>query len=472
MTQNTMSRSIALKPCILFLSIALCHAASPTLPEVDAAFAQVGANASPGCAVSVVRDGVLIHSKGYGLADLEHNVSLTPQSRFYMASLSKQFTAMAVLLAAEAGKLSLDDSIRKTIPELPAYMDGVTLRHLLHHTSGVRDYLMLGMLMGHSPDYVYTDHEALRMIARQKALNFEPGSEHLYSNSGYVLLSIVIQRATGKNLDDWARETIFSPLGMNATRFQHSHAALVPDRAVGFTQRGRDWMLANSMLDVVGDGGLYSSAEDMAKWAANFDHPKIGTTALTLMQRPASLTAGPNSGKEIAYGMGLFPWKYRGLAVVSHGGSLAGYRTMLLRFPTERLTIICLCNSGNANPNQLSLSVADKILGAKFSEPKPDPPKSPSDTPPHGPVIAEDRVAGIGSYWSDELQTTYRLLANGENLLIEVGDQAPQPLGGDGPGKLAMADIQLTLERAESGPAQGIVLNAGRIRGIRFVRRP
>jgi CubicO group peptidase (beta-lactamase class C family) len=183
-----MRRSIALKTCILFLSIAMCHAASPALPEIDAAFAQFGANGSPGCAVSVVKDGVLIHSKGYGLADLEHNVALTPQSRFYIASLSKQFTAMAVLMAAEAGKLSLDDSIRKTIPELPAYMDVVTLRHLLHHTSGVRDYLVLGMLMGYSPDHVYTDHEALRMIARQKALNFE--------NSGYVLLSIVIQRAT------------------------------------------------------------------------------------------------------------------------------------------------------------------------------------------------------------------------------------------------------------------------------------
>jgi len=217
---------------ILCLFAVGCMAAQDQGPQIDKLFESLSGK-SPGCSVGVSRHGKAVFQKSYGMADLEHEIPLTPESPFYMASVSKQFTAMSVLLLTEDGKIQLTDSIRKTIPELPDYANRITIYQLLTHTSGVRDYLTLGSLAGLPADSVYTDRSALRMIARQSALNFEPGTEFLYSNSGYVLLSLVVKRVAGKNLDAFAREKIFAPLGMNATRFQHDHSSLVPGKAFG-----------------------------------------------------------------------------------------------------------------------------------------------------------------------------------------------------------------------------------------------
>jgi CubicO group peptidase (beta-lactamase class C family) len=203
---------------------------------------------SPGCAVGVSQNGKAVFAKGYGMADLEHNVPLSSESRFYMASVSKQFTAMSILLLAEDGKIQLSDSIRKTIPELPDYANGVTLYHLLTHTSGVRDWSDLGSLSGLPPDYVFTDRGVLGSIARQSVLNFEPGTDFLYSNSGYVLLSLVLKRVTQKNLNEFAQERLFVPLEMKSTLFQHDHSALVPGKVFGYKEKDGAWHTSNSML--------------------------------------------------------------------------------------------------------------------------------------------------------------------------------------------------------------------------------
>ncbi len=329
--------------------------------RVDQLFSRFSGS-SPGCALGVMLDGKPVLAKAYGMADLEHGIPLSPDSPFYMASVSKQFTAMSILLLAEDGKLRVDDPVRKIIPELPDYASGITIYHLLTHTSGVRDYLSLGALAGRPAEFVFTDQSALALISRQKALNFQPGSEFLYSNSGYVLLSLVVKRLAQKNLNEYAQEKIFVPLGMKSTRFQHDHSALIPGKAFGYEQRNGDWHTSNSMLDVVGDGGLYSTVTDMLRWAANFDDPKIGAKALELMRTAAKLS----TGKEVDYGMGLTPGDYRGLRIVEHGGGLGGYRTEVLWFPSERFTVVCLCNNGSANPGQLSRQVADAYLASSL----------------------------------------------------------------------------------------------------------
>src|ERR1051326_8662341 len=186
---------------------------------------------TPGCAVGVLHNGEVVLAKAYGMADLERETPLSPDTPFYMASVSKQFTAMSVLLLAEDGKLQTMDSVRKTLPELPEYANQITLYHLLTHTSGVRDYLTLGTLSGNSPDFVHTDRGVLRAMSRQSALNFAPGSEFIYSNSGYLLLSLVVKQVAGKNLNAFAQGRIFGPLGIKSTRFQHDHSALIPGKA-------------------------------------------------------------------------------------------------------------------------------------------------------------------------------------------------------------------------------------------------
>jgi CubicO group peptidase (beta-lactamase class C family) len=321
------------------------------------------ADDGPGCAIGVVEAGDTLFAGGRGLASLEYAVPITPASRFYLASVSKQVTALATLLAAESGALDLNGSVRRIISELPAHMDNVTVRHLLTHTGGVRDYFSLGFLSGRSAEQVYSDGDVLELVGRQRALNFAPGSEGLYSNSGYVLLSIAIARATGKRLDAFAREMIFAPLGMEASRFQHDHTAVVPDKAFGYEKRDGQWHVANCMLDVVGDGGMYSSLEDMLAWAKNLLAPSIGPDAIAVMQTPGQLTSGVSTG----YGMGLVIGAHRGLAILEHGGGHAGYRTHLLAYPSENFAVVALCNDAAAWPAQLVRRVAEGCLADRMT---------------------------------------------------------------------------------------------------------
>ena len=201
--------------------------------RVDSIFAAYDRPDAPGCAVGVYRDGRIQYARGYGLADLEHRVPITPATVFDIGSTSKQFTAATILLLEQEGKLSLDDDVRRFLPELPAYERPITIRHLLHHTSGLRDYIGLLRLAGVRTDDVATADDALQMLVRQRALNFAPGDEHLYSNSGYFLLSLIVERAAGRSLRDEARDRIFAPLGMTRTAYLGSYHDVVPDRAIG-----------------------------------------------------------------------------------------------------------------------------------------------------------------------------------------------------------------------------------------------
>jgi CubicO group peptidase (beta-lactamase class C family) len=346
--------------------------ASDLQRKVDQVFTAYDKPDSPGCALGVVRGGEFIYKKGYGTASLELGVPITPQSVFYMGSVSKQFTAASVVLAAEQGFLSLDDDIRKFVPELPSYGKTITLREMLHHTSGFRDVLGLLLLAGRNFEDIHPTAELLDLLSRQKALNYQPGEEFLYSNTNYFLMSVVIHRATGKTLTQFANENIFKPLGMTHTRFYEDHTVVVPGRIPAYEPLSGnsfriDW---STNFDKVGDGGLLSSVDDLLLWDRNFYDNKLGKgTLLKEMQTQGVL----NNGKQIEYALGLFISKYRGLPVVEHGGALFGYRTELLRFPQQKFSVITLCNLGTTNPNSLSYKVADLYLSAQLS---PEPPAS------------------------------------------------------------------------------------------------
>jgi CubicO group peptidase (beta-lactamase class C family) len=328
---------------------------------VDLLFSEYQKPASPGCSVGVIRDGALVYSKGYGLGSLEMGVPLSPNSVFYMASVSKQFTAASIVLAAEQGFLSLDDDIHKYIPELPDYGTPITLRQMLHHTSGFRDYLDLLQLSGRNILDVHPATELIDLIARQKGLNFGPGTEFLYSNTNYFLLAQVIKRATQKPLSEFAEENIFRPLGMSHTRFYDDRNVVVAQRVPAYEPAGEGHFNVNwsTNFDGVGDGGLMSSVDDLLLWDRNFYENRLGKG--TLLKE--MLTRGVlNNGKQIDYALGLQIGSYGGFPTVEHGGSLFGYRTEFLRFPEQRFSVICLCNVASASARSLSRGVADIYL--------------------------------------------------------------------------------------------------------------
>jgi hypothetical protein len=282
--------------------------------------------------------------------------------------------------------------VRKYVPELPQYGPTITVRNLLQHTSGLRDYLELFWLGGTHWKDVTTSQDALDAIVRQKALNFEPGDEYLYSNSGFFLLSEIVKRVSGKTLAEFARERIFEPLGMRHTRYLDDPQDIVPNRATGYdnTDEG-ELEIDMSDFEQTGDGAVYTTVEDLLLWDRNFYEPRVGTAEmLAQMQTPGTL----QSGKKITYGLGLVMTDFRGLRTVSHGGSWAGYRAELLRFPDEKLSVACLCNLGRTNPSELARRVAQVYLGSRMT---------PESTPTTADFVTLDAAAlqsRAGLYWN------------------------------------------------------------------------
>jgi CubicO group peptidase (beta-lactamase class C family) len=336
--------------------------------KVDALFANYNKSDSPGCTVGVIKDGKLIYTRGYGMANLEHNIPNGPQIVYDIGSMSKQFTAASILLLAAQGKLSLDDNVRKYIAELPEYQQPITIRHLLHHTSGLRDYAALFGLAGSNFEDASTDDDALKMIARQKALNFTPGDEWLYSNSGFFLLSVIVKRVSGKTLAEFAQEQLFDPLGMKSTLYLDNHKRIVPRRATGYTaaerpSAGGSFQIEMSNFEQTGDGAVQSTIEDLLWWDQNFYEPKVGSRALLdQLQTVGTL----NNGQKLDYALGIYVDEYKGLRRVWHSGAWAGYRSNLTRFHDQKFSVACLCNVVSANTTQLALRIADLYLADQF----------------------------------------------------------------------------------------------------------
>lgn len=378
-------------------------APDPT-PAVDSIFAEWKAD-TPGCTVGVSKDGKEVLARAYGSADLEHGVANAADTIFEAGSVSKQFTAAAILLLAQAGKLKLDDPVRQYVPEVPDYGTPVmTLRHLLHHTSGLRDWGTVTYAAGWPRgSRAHTHAHVLDIVSRQKSLNFPPGSEYLYCNTGYNLLAIIVERVSGKTFAQYTKDMIFEPLGMAHTQWRDDYTRIVKDRAAAYDLRPDGYHNQMPFENVHGNGGLLTTVGDLLRWNRNFTSERVGGHALvTELQRRGRLS----DGLEISYARGLEVSMYRGVPEVSHSGGTAGYRSFLTRYPDQGLSVAVLCNAGNAKAWISARKVAEVYLGSALA-----PVTAPSPAAVDAAALA--RWAGL-----------YRDVPTGEPLRIAMKDGA------------------------------------------------
>jgi CubicO group peptidase (beta-lactamase class C family) len=368
-------------------------------PKIDALFAEHDAWDRPGLAIAAVQDGELLYARGYGCANLEYDIPITPATVFHVASVSKQFTCFAIVLLAEEGKLALDDDVRKYLPDdVPDFGPTITLRHLMNHTSGIRDQWALLAMAGWRLDDVITREHILKLMRRQQDLNFEPGAEYLYSNMGYTLLAEVVAKVSGQPFRQFTAERIFKPLGMTHTHFHDDHEEIVPHRAYSYSPGADGFRKSVLSFANVGATSLFTTAEDLARWLTNLDNGAVGGShALEQMHTQGVL----NDGKHIDYALGLSFGKYRGQRTVGHGGSDAGFRSHVLRFPGSKLGIVVLSNLASIDTQRAALRIAKVVLGDKLdSDDKQLVEDVQSDKPAHIAVQALRNY--VGTYQLDD----------------------------------------------------------------------
>lgn len=379
--------------------------AAPPLQEVDALFADFQGEEVPGCAVGVEEQGARILTRAYGMANLEWGIPNSTGTIFENGSVSKQFTAAAVVLLALEGKLSLEDDVREYVPELPDYGHTVTLRHLLNHTSGLRDWGSVAGISGWGRSQrTHTHDHVLDILSRQSALNFEPGYQYSYSNSGYNLLAIIVSRVSGVPFAQFSKERIFGPLGMDHTRWRDDYTRIVPGRSVGYSPNGEGgYHIDHPIEDVHGNGGLLTTVDDLLTWNRSLDEASLAGSRFVEMMTTRGIL---NDGRTIDYALGLTVGEWRGVRTVEHGGATSGYRAYLARYPDQGLSVALLCNAGDANAGGLAQGVARLFLEDDFA-PEPVLPEPAVAVEP----AALERMAGM-----------YRDARTGEPGMITLGN--------------------------------------------------
>jgi CubicO group peptidase (beta-lactamase class C family) len=415
--------------------------------------------------LAVIKDGKMAYTKGYGMANLELGVPISPDSVFYIGSVSKQFVAMCIALLVDRGVVSLDDDIRKYIPEMPDYGTPVTIRHLIHHTGGVRDYLELESIAG-IPFGFYHEQDVIDLISRQKELNFKPGEEHTYSNSGYFLLSVIVERASGKSLREFADANIFKPLEMKNSRFHDDYEELIKNRAAGYYDGGKGtYRNFISTFDCVGSGGLFTSVEDLYLWDQNFTHHKVGgKDAMEIMHTLGTL----NNGEKLEYAFGLVIAEYRGLKIVEHGGSLGGYRAELLRFPEQRFSVIILSNLSSVVPGRLARQVADLYLEKNFKAEKPKPKRRKVEKPAAAQIPEKTLMEYTGDYHSEEVHTGFQILFEEGKLHLRRRERQNLLMQALAKDRFRVRSWTIMFIRDEEGQISGFRLTSGRVRNLLF----
>lgn len=410
---------------------ALSQALDPIEQQIDSIFSAYNAPHKPGAAVAVVKNGQLVFAKGYGSANLEYDLPVTTSTVFPVASLSKQFTVFSILLLADRGELSLDDDIRKYIPEVPDFGHTITLRHLATHTSGLREQSGLLGMAGWRNDDVKTKEQILKLIAKQKVLNFAPGEKHLYCNTGFTLLAEVVAKISGQSFAAFTKANIFDPLGMTNTLFYDNHEKIVKNRAYSYWSNGSATEFYKGGLNegLVGNSGLFTTIEDMSLWAMNFSKPTVGNANIvSQMNTLATL----NNGKTFGGAYGQYISKYKGLHQIYHGGSVAGFRTYLGRFPDQEFVVIVFSNYESTNANWLSMQVTDLYLNDYLSSPTSVTEKQ-EDSPTK--IAATDLEAFVGYYWDEERFTSSRIYVENDTLMWGIEEGPGRPLGPIGENK-------------------------------------
>ncbi|MES2694604.1 MAG: serine hydrolase domain-containing protein [Verrucomicrobiota bacterium] len=372
-------------------------------PRIDKLFGKWEVKDSPGVIVGIMQDGKMIHARGYGMANLDHSVALTAETISESGSVAKQFTAAAVALLAVRGKLSLDDPIGKHLPEMSDAFRAVTVKMLLNHTGGVRDIHGLNDLLGR-PSYSspHTNDEAVRILSRQKTLNFEPGTEYLYSNGGYILAAAIVERVSGKGFGAFCATELFAPRGMKRTTWRDDFEAVIPGRAAGYARRGSAYRIDMPYSNLVGNGGLLTTVGDLLAWTTSLDGAKgEWGEVVKLLQTPSKL----KDGRVLGYGLGLTVGEYGGLPEIGHGGSTSGYQTYLMRFPTKGLAIAVLGNAADFGSSVAAHNLASMILNVR--------------APRAVPVKQEASIAGLaGMYHSEQADDILRVAVRDDKLSV------------------------------------------------------
>jgi CubicO group peptidase (beta-lactamase class C family) len=406
-------------------SFAFSQAATqaPPLAAVDAVFARWNAS-TPGCAVGVAVKGTSVLERAYGMADLERDVKNAPDTIFEAGSVSKQFTAAAVLLLARDGKLSIDDPVRKYVPELPDYGVPLTIRHMLTHTSGLRDWGSIAGIGGWPrTQRAHTHAHVLDIVSRQKALNFDPGTNWSYSNTGYNLSAVIVSRVSGQSFADFSRDRIFKPLGMTRTSWRDDFKRIVKHRAIAYEPAGDGYREDMPFENVHGNGGLLTTVGDLLRWNENFVTPVVGDAAFVAQQQTVATL---NDGRGQFYAFGLYVRPYRGIPEVSHSGSTAGYQAFLTRYPKQHLSVAVLCNTASASPTQNARAVAELFLGGALGATATTTPAAGSGRGGRGAsgadafkVEAADLAGYAGRYASDEAETEFTIALDGTELVLK-----------------------------------------------------
>ncbi len=361
----------------------------------------------PGAAVAVVKGDSIIFKKGYGSANLEYELPVSPSSVFHIASVSKQFTVFAVLLLEQEGKLSFDDDIRKHIPEVPDFGTTITLRHLASHTSGMRDQWDLLNMAGWRMDDVITKDHILNLVAHQKELNFQPGEEYTYCNTGFTLLAEVVARVSGESFSTFTGNRIFRPLNMNHTIFYDDHERIVKNRAYSYKLEGDNYKKSRLNFANAGATSLFTTVEDLALWSMNFANPKVGNNAMIDQMNTLAVL---NNGETFGGAYGQFVGTHKGHRLIQHGGADAGYRSYLGRFPDDDLAVMVFSNFADSNPRSLAHAVADLYLEDRSA------PQAAREERNYVSLSAEHLKQFEGHYWNESSSLARKIYVKSDTL--------------------------------------------------------
>ncbi len=360
-----------MKKILLFLFFPLYLQAQP-IPDsinqkIDNVFRMYNAK-TPGCAIAVIKKGELIFQKGYGMANLEYSIPIGPATVFHIASESKQFVAFCILLLEKQGKLSVDDDIRKYLDFVPDFGYTITIRHLINHTSGLRDQWQLLANAGWQLDDVITQEHVIKLVSKQKALNFPPGSEFMYCNTGYTLLAEIVKKVSGLSLRAFADKNIFQPLGMQHSQFNDDYREIIPNRAYSYFPNGPGYQNAVLSYSIVGATSLLTTVLDEVKWLNNFETGTVGGKDLVEKMKQ---TGKLNDGRILNYAYALTINKFKGWVQVGHGGGDAGFRTYASSYPEKGIGIVIFSNSSTTDPGGLVRQVAGILIPDSKEEPPP-----------------------------------------------------------------------------------------------------
>ena len=373
----------------------------------------------PGYALGIVNEGKLMYSKGYGIANLDYNIAISDSSAFYIGSMAKQFTAAALLILESEDKIDLNAPVRNYLPDFPKYAQEITINHLIHHTSGIRETNSLQLFQGIDRKFeeTFTTTDLLDLVFTQKELNFPPGDEYRYSSGGYAVLAKIVEQISGQSFRDFARIKIFEPLNMTNTIVCDKHNEIIPNRAVSYWPISENsYERRSQVFDAYGDGGIITTVRDLANWDKAFYTDVLGVESFAeKMYQKSTL----NNGESIDYARALNVWEFKGQKVVQHNGGMLGFRVDMLRLPELKTSIILLGNSAYLDPTGDALKIAEILLADAFTE------KKPSNTEQETSTVSvpSDRLSEYsGHYWTDQTNYFRRITIQNDSLFLDSGN--------------------------------------------------